>query len=87
MSLRIPHPADNHIGLSYDQYPEPARERLIENASATTHDDVVADLKGTLPQRPRRAPEEISGIWFYRLPGMAGGAACWIREKMTGCLQ
>ncbi len=30
MSLRILHTADNHIGISFNQYPETARERLIE---------------------------------------------------------
>lgn len=30
MSLRILHTADNHIGLSFNQYPEAARERLID---------------------------------------------------------
>lgn len=29
MSLRILHTADNHIGLSFNQYPETARKRLI----------------------------------------------------------
>lgn len=29
MSLRILHTADNHIGLSFNQYPESVRERLI----------------------------------------------------------
>ena len=29
MSLRILHTADNPIGLSFNQYPEAARERLI----------------------------------------------------------
>ena len=33
MSLRILHTADNHIGLSFNQYPE-ARERLIEERFA-----------------------------------------------------
>lgn len=35
MSLRILHTADNHIGLSFNQYPEPARERLIEERFAS----------------------------------------------------
>jgi len=30
MSLRILHTADNHIGLSFNHYPEPARQRLID---------------------------------------------------------
>jgi len=30
MSLRILHTADNHIGLSFNQYPPAARERLLE---------------------------------------------------------
>lgn len=34
MSLRILHSADNHIGLSFNQYPETARERLIEERYA-----------------------------------------------------
>lgn len=34
MSLRIFHTADNHIGLSFNQYPE-ARERLIEERFAS----------------------------------------------------
>jgi DNA repair exonuclease SbcCD nuclease subunit len=29
MTLRILHTADNHIGLSFNQYPEAARERLV----------------------------------------------------------
>jgi DNA repair exonuclease SbcCD nuclease subunit len=35
MSLRILHTADNHIGLSFNQYPEPARERLIDERFAS----------------------------------------------------
>lgn len=35
MSLRILHTADNHIGLSFNQYPESARERLIEERFAS----------------------------------------------------
>lgn len=34
MGLRILHTADNHIGLSFNQYGEPARERLIEERFA-----------------------------------------------------
>ena len=35
MSLRILHTADNHIGLSFNQYPEAVRERLIEERFAS----------------------------------------------------
>lgn len=35
MRLRILHTADNHIGLSFNQYPEAARERLIEERFAS----------------------------------------------------
>ena len=35
MILRIPHIADNHIGISFNQYPEAARERLIEKRFAS----------------------------------------------------
>jgi len=35
MSLRILHTADNHIGLSFNQYPETARERLIDERFAS----------------------------------------------------
>jgi DNA repair exonuclease SbcCD nuclease subunit len=35
MNLRILHTADNHIGLSFNQYPEAARERLIEERFAS----------------------------------------------------
>lgn len=35
MSLRILHTADNHIGLSFNQYPEAARERLIDERFAS----------------------------------------------------
>ena len=35
MSLRILHTADNHIGLSFNQYAEPAKERLIEGRFAS----------------------------------------------------
>lgn len=35
MSLRILHTADNHIGLSFNQYPEPARERLVDERFAS----------------------------------------------------
>lgn len=35
MSLRILHTADNHIGLSFNQYPEPAKSRLIEERFAS----------------------------------------------------
>jgi exonuclease SbcD len=35
MSLRILHTADNHIGLSFNQYPEPAKGRLIEERFAS----------------------------------------------------
>ena len=35
MSLRILHTADNHIGLSFNQYPEAARESLIEERFAS----------------------------------------------------
>lgn len=30
MSLRILHTADNHLGLSFNPYPEPARQRLVD---------------------------------------------------------
>jgi DNA repair protein SbcD/Mre11 len=35
MSLRILHTADNHVGLSFNQYPEPAKGRLIEERFAS----------------------------------------------------
>jgi exonuclease SbcD len=35
MSLRILHTADNHIGLSFNQYPEAAREQLVEERFAS----------------------------------------------------
>jgi hypothetical protein len=35
MSLRILHTADNHIGLSFNHYPEPAKGRLIEERFAS----------------------------------------------------
>jgi exonuclease SbcD len=35
MTLRLLHTADNHIGLSFNQYPEAARERLIEERLAS----------------------------------------------------
>ena len=35
MSLRILHTADNHIGLSFNQYPEPAKSRLIDERFAS----------------------------------------------------
>jgi hypothetical protein len=34
MTLRILHTADNHIGLSFNQYPEAARERLVDERFA-----------------------------------------------------
>ncbi|MEY3895904.1 MAG: hypothetical protein RLZZ214_1424 [Verrucomicrobiota bacterium] len=42
MSLRILHTADNHIGLSFNQYPEAARERLIEERFAALERLVTA---------------------------------------------
>ncbi|MCF7675036.1 MAG: metallophosphoesterase [Akkermansiaceae bacterium] len=35
MTLRILHTADNHIGLSFNQYPEAARERLVDERFAS----------------------------------------------------
>jgi hypothetical protein len=35
MRLRILHTADNHIGLSFNQFPEPAKGRLIEERFAS----------------------------------------------------
>jgi hypothetical protein len=35
MSLRILHTADSHIGLSFNQYPEATRERLIDERFAS----------------------------------------------------
>jgi exonuclease SbcD len=35
MTLRLLHTADNHIGLSFNQYPEAARERLIAERFAS----------------------------------------------------
>jgi exonuclease SbcD len=35
MSLRILHTADNHIGLSFNQYPEVAQKRLVEERFAS----------------------------------------------------
>lgn len=35
MNLRILHTADNHIGLSFNHYPEAARERLIDERFAS----------------------------------------------------
>ncbi len=35
MNLRILHTADNHIGLSFNQYPEPTKGRLIEERFAS----------------------------------------------------
>lgn len=35
MTLRILHTADNHIGLNFNQYPQAARERLIEERFAS----------------------------------------------------
>jgi DNA repair protein SbcD/Mre11 len=41
MTLRILHTADNHIGLSFNQYPEATRERLVEERFASLERLVV----------------------------------------------
>lgn len=41
MKVRILHTADNHIGLSFNQYPEAARERLVDERFAALERLVV----------------------------------------------